>query len=234
MATIAVFIALGGAGYAAVKLKKNSVGTKQLKANAVNGTKVADGSLTGADINSATLGTVPNAANAANAANATAAGSAANAAHATNSDQLGGSVASKYLKGAVDSDSHTTQGLFSAGTCASGFATAVTATVDVPPGSGLVEVATHAAFGTVPGGTTVVGCISVDGASPGNQVFQTAASLTLYAEKGSTSGTTNSLLTDWLPYYVTPNASHTFSLHLAFAGTGGTNVSSDIVARATG
>jgi hypothetical protein len=231
MATIAVFIALGGAAYAGVKLKKNSVGTKQLKANAVNGTKVADGSLTGADINSATLGTVPNAAN---AANATAAGTAANAAHATNSDQLGGSAASKYLMGAVDSASHTTQGLFSSGTCTSGFATAVTATVDVPPGSGLVEVAARATFGTIPGGTTVFGCISVDGASPGNQVFQTAANSTLYAQKTTTVGTSNSLLSDWLPYYVTPNASHTFSLHLAFTGTSGSNVSSDIVARATG
>lgn len=35
MATIAVFIALGGASYAATKLPKNSVGSKQIKANAV-------------------------------------------------------------------------------------------------------------------------------------------------------------------------------------------------------
>jgi hypothetical protein len=40
MATVAVFIALGGASYAALKLPKNSVGTKQLKKNAVNGAKV--------------------------------------------------------------------------------------------------------------------------------------------------------------------------------------------------
>jgi hypothetical protein len=79
MATIAVFIALGGASYAATQLPKNSVGTKQLKNNAVTGAKIknqavtaakiADGTLTGMQINSSTLGTVPNAANAANSAN---------------------------------------------------------------------------------------------------------------------------------------------------------------------
>jgi hypothetical protein len=231
MATIAVFIALGGVGYAGVKLKRNSVGTKQLKPNAVNGTKVADGSLTGADINSATLGTVPKATNAASAASAT---TAANATQATNSDQLGGADASRYLKGSVVSASHIAQGLFTPSTCTSNFATAVTATVNVPAGSGLVEVATHATFGTVPGGTTVIGCITVDGAGPGNQVLQTAASTTVYAQKGSTTGTTSSLLSDWLPYYVTPNTPHTFSLHLAFTGSPGTNVSSDMVVRATG
>jgi len=42
-------------------LPKNSVGTKQLKANAVNGSKVANHSLTGTDIDSSTLGPVPNA-----------------------------------------------------------------------------------------------------------------------------------------------------------------------------
>jgi hypothetical protein len=86
MATIAVFIALGGVGYAATKLPKNSVGAKQLKKksvttakiknnavttaklkdnavttpkikdDSVNGAKVADGSLTGADIKGESLG----------------------------------------------------------------------------------------------------------------------------------------------------------------------------------
>jgi hypothetical protein len=41
MATIAVFIALGGASYAAIKLPKNSVGTEQLKKGAVNATKLS-------------------------------------------------------------------------------------------------------------------------------------------------------------------------------------------------
>jgi hypothetical protein len=41
MATIAVFIALGGASYAAIKLPKNSVGTEQLKKGAVTPTKLS-------------------------------------------------------------------------------------------------------------------------------------------------------------------------------------------------
>ena len=79
MATIAVFIALGGASYAAVKVPKSSVGTKQLKKNAVSTAKirnkavttakirdqaitaaqVQNGTLTGTQINASTLGTVP-------------------------------------------------------------------------------------------------------------------------------------------------------------------------------
>jgi len=41
MSVIAVFIALGGTGYAALKLPKNSVGAGQLKKNAVTPPKVA-------------------------------------------------------------------------------------------------------------------------------------------------------------------------------------------------
>ena len=71
VSVIAVFIALGGTGYAAFKLPKNSVGTKQLKKNsvttakikkkAVTAVKVKDGTLTGKQINLSTLGTVPTA-----------------------------------------------------------------------------------------------------------------------------------------------------------------------------
>ena len=77
VALIALFAALSGSAYAA--LGKNTVGSKQLKAkavttgklanNAVNGTKVAKGSLTGEDINVGALGTVPSATNAASAGN---------------------------------------------------------------------------------------------------------------------------------------------------------------------
>jgi hypothetical protein len=45
MSSIAVFAALGGGAYAATQLPKNSVGTRQLKANAVTSSKVKDGSL---------------------------------------------------------------------------------------------------------------------------------------------------------------------------------------------
>jgi hypothetical protein len=106
MSVVAMFIALGGVGYAAVKLPKNSVGTRQLKANAVTGAKVRNGSLTGADINESTLGTVPSAAT---AGHATSAGTADNAGHAdaathatsadsaADAEKLGGVGPSGYL-----------------------------------------------------------------------------------------------------------------------------------------
>ena len=55
MATLGVFIALGGASYAAVALPANSVGTKTLKKSAVTSAKVKDGSLRRGDFASGTL-----------------------------------------------------------------------------------------------------------------------------------------------------------------------------------
>ena len=55
MATIAVFVALGGAGYAAVKLPKNSVGTKQLKRDAVTSVKIRNSTVTGGDVKNGSL-----------------------------------------------------------------------------------------------------------------------------------------------------------------------------------
>jgi hypothetical protein len=61
VAYVALFVAMGGTAVAAT-LKANSVGTKQLKNGAVTGGKVAKNTLTGANIQAGTLGTVPNAA----------------------------------------------------------------------------------------------------------------------------------------------------------------------------
>lgn len=55
VASMALFIALGGVSYAAVKLPKNSVGSGQIKQNAVTGSKVKDSSLTGSDIKNKSL-----------------------------------------------------------------------------------------------------------------------------------------------------------------------------------
>jgi hypothetical protein len=55
MATVAVFIALGGGAYAAGVLPVNSVGTKQLKKNAVTSAKVKDRSLTAKDFKAGQL-----------------------------------------------------------------------------------------------------------------------------------------------------------------------------------
>jgi len=52
VATLALFIALGGTGYAAINLPRNSVGPKQLRANSVTSTKVKQGSLLAADFKS--------------------------------------------------------------------------------------------------------------------------------------------------------------------------------------
>ena len=45
IAALALFVAMGGTGYAALSLPKNSVGSKQIKKNAVTSTKVKNGSL---------------------------------------------------------------------------------------------------------------------------------------------------------------------------------------------
>jgi hypothetical protein len=50
VAYLALFVALGGTSYAAIKLPKNSVGEKQIKKNAVTGTKIKNGSVTASKI----------------------------------------------------------------------------------------------------------------------------------------------------------------------------------------
>ena len=64
MATVAVFLALGGGAYAAVHLPRNSVGVRQLKRNSVSTAKVRDGATTGPKLDLSTLGAVPRAARA--------------------------------------------------------------------------------------------------------------------------------------------------------------------------
>jgi hypothetical protein len=50
VALLALFVAMGGVGYAALKLPRNSVGSKQLRANAVRSAKVKDASLLRGDV----------------------------------------------------------------------------------------------------------------------------------------------------------------------------------------
>lgn len=50
LATVAVFLALGGGAIAATSLKRNSVGPKQLKKGAVTTNKIAGGAVIGASI----------------------------------------------------------------------------------------------------------------------------------------------------------------------------------------
>lgn len=83
MATVAVFIALGGASYAALKLPKNSVGSKQLKKSAVTTAKIKKAAVTGDKVKVSTLGKVP---------------SAAKADEAADSARLGNVAASAYVQ----------------------------------------------------------------------------------------------------------------------------------------
>lgn len=94
LAAMALFIALGGSAYA---LKKNTVGTKQLKngavteqklaGNSVSTAKIAADAVTGDKVNESSLGKVPSAATADTATTAT---DATNAANAANSAELEG------------------------------------------------------------------------------------------------------------------------------------------------
>jgi len=108
VALIALGAVLGPSAMAAVShLAKNSVGSRQIKAqavtsgkianNAVTGAKVAGHSLTGSDIDLAKLGTVP---------------TATNAEHAASSDSLGGHAAAcpsatTLIRGVCYDDSST-------------------------------------------------------------------------------------------------------------------------------
>ena len=47
---IALFVALGGTSYAVVKLPARSVGTRELKSNAVTASKIRDGSIGSAEL----------------------------------------------------------------------------------------------------------------------------------------------------------------------------------------
>jgi hypothetical protein len=61
-ATLALFVALGGGAYAATALPANSVGSAQLKKNAVVTAKIKNDAVTGKDIRESTLAKVANAA----------------------------------------------------------------------------------------------------------------------------------------------------------------------------
>lgn len=89
VALVGLCVALGGTTWAATSLPVRSVGTEQLRRNAVTSPKVLNHSLTGADINSSTLGVVPAARTAAFATSAKSALTADAAGHATTADSAG-------------------------------------------------------------------------------------------------------------------------------------------------
>lgn len=52
---VALFVALGGTGYAALRLPRNSVGTAQIRSGAVTGVKIRNGVVTAAKVKNGTL-----------------------------------------------------------------------------------------------------------------------------------------------------------------------------------
>lgn len=102
VATVALFVALGGASYAAIQLPKESVGSKQLKSGAVTRPKIRDGAVSGAQIDESTLGNVPSATHASQADEASRAllawkaSVAGTASLAEDAIKLGGSPAQAY------------------------------------------------------------------------------------------------------------------------------------------
>ena len=103
VATLALFIALGGASaFAATKLAKNSVGTKQIKNGAITKGKIKNGAVTGSKIDTSTLGAVPTATHATTADSAAHSSSAASATTATNATELGGAPATDFTRSELE------------------------------------------------------------------------------------------------------------------------------------
>jgi hypothetical protein len=57
VATLALFIALGGASYAAIKIPKNAVGTKHIKKGAITADKIQKGAITAEKVRNGAIGT---------------------------------------------------------------------------------------------------------------------------------------------------------------------------------
>ncbi len=92
---MALFVALGGASYAAVKIPKNSVGNTQLRKDAVTSTKVKDRSLLATDFKT---GQLPRGATgAAGAAGATGGTGPAGPTFAFTYDGSGGGISGSYV-----------------------------------------------------------------------------------------------------------------------------------------
>ena len=92
VALLALFVALGGVGYAAT-----AINGKDIKNRSVAGRKLKKNTLTGAEINESKLGKVPNATNATHANRADSATSATNAANASNATTVGGETVEKFF-----------------------------------------------------------------------------------------------------------------------------------------
>jgi hypothetical protein len=160
IACLALFVALGGVGYAAATVGSaaivdNSIKSKDVRNEGLRGKDVRANTLKGADVDESSLGQVPSAANADNAANAT---NATNAANAANADTVGG-----IAPGAL------TIGRSSLGGCEPGttFADCASVTLPMPRAGRVIITASGQWHSDNPAGTSVRGLcrINLDGAA---------------------------------------------------------------------
>jgi hypothetical protein len=167
MASIAVFIALGGGAYAAVhvngknikahsiagkKLKNNTIAGKKLKNNTIAGKKLKSNTLGGKQINESKLGTVPQAQSATQAGSATRADTATTATSATRADTA--TTASTATRATTANTANTATTATNATSAANADNAATLA--GAPPSAYLVS---------CPGATTLYGGVCWDNAS---------------------------------------------------------------------
>lgn len=110
VATLALFVALGGSSYAAVKING-----KDIKKNTVAGKALKKDTLTGREIKESKLGKVPSAATADSALSALSASNATLAARATTADAVGGATVTPINKVVTPVGTPTAVDLFALG-----------------------------------------------------------------------------------------------------------------------
>jgi phage-related protein len=174
IAAVALFAALGGSSYAAVKvagkdIRNGTVASKDVKDGSLTGADVQDDSLTGADLNESTLGQVPsaNSANSANTANkANSADTATTANSATTATTANGVAANGVDTAAIQDNAVTSPKLGGSSVTASKLANTTDGitTTSIPAGGTLNVTATCPAGGqAITGGyfTPTTGVVQV-------------------------------------------------------------------------
>lgn len=193
LALLALFVALGGTGYAATVAKKNSVVSKSIKNGTVasadvknhgltgidihdaslTGALVTDDSLTGRAVDETSLGQVPSAATAERASSAGTADAAGRAGHADtadSADRLGGIGPGQI---AIARSERQDPEILDCGT--GGFQDCATVTVDLPRPARLLVTATGIGVGNP--GPNIGGCVlevDDDGTFLGSAVFKSS------------------------------------------------------------
>ena len=114
VACVALFVALGGVGYAAAtingsSIKKGTITPTKLKSRSLSGTQIRANGIGGPSIKESTLGEVPKAKAAQTATTAT---NATKATAADNATQLGGAAASSYVRYGATAAGQTLSGGF--------------------------------------------------------------------------------------------------------------------------